>query len=83
MKPIIKEAKKWKLDFDNYIEARWIMKNRQYLTINDFVVDMQSAQAMVLVYDSANEKNQNKIINKIPIEKFAKFVFGSILKNGK
>ena len=78
IKPHIKESKAFKVDFKNYIDVcRWIVNEHQYLTINDIIVDPQSAHVMVIVFDSMNKKNQNKVL-RMPIEKFNKFAWGMV-----
>ena len=65
-------------DFNNFIEAsRWILKNHQALTIDDVLIDASSANAITIVYDALNEKNQEKAI-MLPVQKFAKYAWGMV-----
>jgi len=78
VKPKIKEAKEFDLNFNNYIEAcRWILKEHQYLTIDDTIIDAQTANAIITVYDTLNEYNQGKALF-IHIKRFAKFAWKQV-----
>jgi len=78
IKPEIKEAKEYNLNFNNYIEAcRWILKEHQYLTIDNILIDAQTANAIITVYDALNETNKEKVLF-ISIEKFAKFAWKQV-----
>jgi len=62
-----------KFNFNNYIEAcRWILENHQCLVINSMLVDAQTANAIITVYDALGKEQQEKVLF-IPIKKFANF----------
>jgi len=68
-----------KYDFNNYIEAcRWILKEHQCLKINGTLIDAQTANAIITVYDALSEKNKEKALF-IPIVKFAKFAWKQVI----
>ena len=67
-----------KYDFNNYIEAcRWILKNHQCLKIDGTLIDVQSANATILVYDSLSKDNQEKVLF-LPVVKFIKFAWKQV-----
>lgn len=55
-------------------EVEQVVKDFQAKKINGVFVDVQSANAMVQVFNQFNEANKIKV-QSIPIEKFARFVW--------
>ena len=48
-------------DFDNYIEAmRYIVQEHQCLEINNSLVDVQTANVCLTVYDNLNDANKER-----------------------
>ena len=45
-----------------------IVKNRQYEMINDVVVDMQTANMIMTIYNAVNKKNKKKF-SKLSLNK--------------
>jgi len=73
MQEIIKPVVSEDLDFNNNIEAcRWIVQNHQRLTIDTVLIDVQTANAIITVYDALSEENKEKALF-IPIVKLANF----------
>jgi len=65
-------------DFNNYIEAcRWILKEHQCLKIDGTLIDVQTANAIITVYDALNEGNQARVLF-MPILQFAKFAWKQV-----
>jgi len=80
IKPVVQDYHtKEQYDFNNYIEAcRYIIRHYQCLVIDTVLIDVQTANAIIIVYDTLNEKNKEKALF-IPIIKFTNFCWKQVI----
>lgn len=73
-----KEAERLKpLGAEGLARVRQVLAEHQYAKVNEVMVDIFTANAIVRVYDSCNEQNQQKLIS-LPVAKVAKVCFSCL-----
>jgi hypothetical protein len=65
-------SESWKID-----DIRKIVKDKQAKKISGVLVDMQTANVMVQVFDAMKPESQSKA-QTMPIERFAKFAWSAV-----
>ena len=82
IKPVVHDYhdKKITYNFNNHIEAcRWILREHQCLVVSGMLVDAQTANVIITVYDALGDKQKEDALF-IPIKKFAIFAWKQVTK---
>jgi len=79
IKPVVQDYHTHKdFNFNNNIEAcRHIIRHHQCLVIDTVLIDVQTANAIITVYDALSEENKEKALF-IPIVKLANFCWKQV-----
>ncbi len=71
-----RQTRRWSID-----EIRSIVDNRQASVVDDVLVDVQTANAVVLVFDALSPSNQTAA-GWMPLARFAQFAWKNV-SNGR